>query len=264
MTIAENDARRRGTVIRRSAGVLVVLALLALAVVLPRSWPSPTVSPTPTADASAATGADADDDGEADDPATSTVTVPAPRPAEQRLPTDGPGVAEPGVLLVVSPTTDGALTVTESVRWPQVVDEARLSPPDLGDAGSHFDDVRPRATTVQADADGRLVPVPDGTVADPVTVSPGADLMTLSYRLEGSTVRTVPSTAGRALAAVTPLTSDLEDLPVRLVVTGEDVSTITCPLLPDAEQVCGTGTPVREAGPVPAAEAMFVLQVDLP
>ena len=65
--------------------------------------------------------------------------------------------------------------------------------------------------------------------------------MELHYRLTGTMVRSTPSRAGRALAALRPMSVRLPaDLPVALVVTGRPAINLVCPNLPLADQACAT------------------------
>ena len=67
------------------------------------------------------------------------------------------------------------------------------------------------------------------------------DRFELRYRLSDVTVRSTPSTAGRALAAIGPLTGGVDnDLPVLFIVSGGTVLGLNCPLLPFSQQSCGS------------------------
>jgi len=102
----------------------------------------------------------------------------------------------------------------------------------------------------------------------PVTVPvPPADHFELHYRLTDVTVRSTPSTAGRALAVIGPLTGGLDpELPVLFVVSGGSVLAVNCPLLPFAEQSCGSrvqaGTGLQRE--LPWRLALGSVQLNLP
>jgi len=203
-------------------------------------------------------------------PATTPAT---PSPGETRsvapdgLPTDGPGISEPGVLMVIAPSTGGSFDVTEQVRLPSTTNLVELAPAELSRAGGQFDDAEPVATAVQLSTDGQPIVVPDGTVAAPVSIPvDGITQFELSYQVDGVTVRSLPSTARRALAAVSPLVQATPgDLPVAVVVAGQ-VLGVTCPLLTLAEQSCGVGSvPMIQVDRVlPLDDAVVRIQLDLP
>ncbi len=204
---------------------------------------------------------------------TTTPATPPPAPGETRsvapdgLPTDGPGISEPGVLMVIAPSTGGSFDVTEQVRLPSAINVVELAPAQLSGAGSQFDDAEPVATTVQLSTDGQPIVVPDGTVAAPVSIPvDGITQFELSYQLDGTTVRSVPATARRALAAISPLIQATPgDLPVAVVIVGP-VLGVNCPLLTLAEQSCGVGSaPMLQVDRVlPLDDAVVTVQLDLP
>lgn len=201
-------------------------------------------------------------------PTTATGAAPdsAPSPAGE-APEDGPGVTAPGVLLIVSPTRAGTFDVWERVRLPDPVDMVTLSPPDVAAAGSQFEKAQPVATSVQLSVEGQPMGIPDGVVDGPVEVPVEAITeFELSYQLDGISVRSLPSTARRALAAVSPLLDNTPyNLPVAVIVNGP-VLGIDCPLLEVSERSCGRGTTERMqvARNLPFKEAVVAIQFDLP
>jgi hypothetical protein len=121
---------------------------------------------------------------------------------------------------------------------------------------------------VQASAGNQPMLVPGAEVHSRTQVgSAAADRFSLRYRLTGVTVRSTPSTAGRALAAIGPLTADLPaDLPVVIVVTGSTVLGVNCPLLALDDQSCGVESAQgwRPARSLTAGSAVATVQFDLP
>ncbi len=206
-------------------------------------------------------------------PTTTPTTPAAPAPRETRsvtpagLPTDGPGISEPGVLMVIALSTGGSFNVTEQVRLPSTTNLVELAPAQLSRAGGQFDDAEPVATAVQLSTDGQPIVVPDGTVAAPLSIPvDGITQFELSYQVDGVTVRSLPSTARRALAAVTPLVQATPgSLPVAVVVAGP-VLGVNCPLLTLAERSCGAGSaPMIQVDRVlPLDDAVVTIQLDLP
>ena len=161
------------------------------------------------------------------------------------LPQTGPGVTEPGILLIAAPAADGSFDVFEQVRPAGPVSVVTLRPAPVDQAGGQFGSASAAATEVQLSAGDQSVVVPGATVDAAVELPVAAvDQFELRYRLGGVTVRSTPSAAGRALAAIGPLTGGVdEDLPVLIVVSGDSVLGLNCPLLPFSEQACGNRLP---------------------
>jgi len=245
------------------AGIFTVFTVLE--VISDDPPPSASSSPSPAApiEAGSAQGVDAADS------APSTAAGPSATPrAAPALPDDGPGVSSPGVLLIVTPTRGGAFDVWERVRLPDPVETVTLSPPDVAEAGSQFEAAEPVVTMVQLSVDGQPIPVPDGVVDGPFDVPVQAQIteFDLSYHLDGTSVRSLPSTDRRALAAVSPLLDDTPyNLPVSVIVHGP-VLGVDCPLLDLADRACGRGTQERmEVSPyLPFDDALIAIQFDLP
>jgi hypothetical protein len=90
----------------------------------------------------------------------------------------------------------------------------------------------------------------------------------LRYHLSGITVRSVPSRAGRALSAISPLVEGLpKDFPVAMLVSGSTVLNIECPILRRVrDQACSAGRPpnLRVSRKLPWNGAVIVVQFDLP
>ena len=67
------------------------------------------------------------------------------------------------------------------------------------------------------------------------------DRFDLRYRLTDVTVLSTPSTSGRALAALGPLTGGMDqNLPALIIAAGDSGLGLSCPLLPLSEQSCGS------------------------
>jgi hypothetical protein len=157
------------------------------------------------------------------------------------IPQTGPGITEPGIVLIASPTSDGSFDVLERIRLASPVSMLTLRPAPVEVAGRQFASASGAASQVQVSAGDQSVVVPgakvDATLGLPVAQG---DQFELRYRLTDVTVRSTPSTAGRALAAIGPLTGGVdEELPVLVIVTGDAVLALSCPLLPLSEQSCG-------------------------
>jgi hypothetical protein len=200
----------------------------------------------------------------------------APRPALAPGPTggassthDGAGLRSPGVRLTATPRPDGGFEIAEQVILPVPATELllRVAPPAA--AGPAFARVRPRATKIQISAEDQPVPPVADVVGGPRTVALPlpASRFELRYQLTGGSVRSIPSTAGRALAALAPLTGGLDPtLPVTVVVGGNGALNLRCPLLAPARQACATGAAPRLAvrSGLTARSALVLVQLDLP
>jgi len=199
-------------------------------------------------------------------PTGAVSTFPGPSPAT--LPQTGPGVTEPGILLVASPESDGSFDVLELVRLGSPVTALTLRPAPVDRAGQQFASVVATATAVQVSAGDQPVVVPAATVDSTTSLPvPDVDHFELRYRLTGVTVRSTPSTAGRALAAIGPLTGGVDDdLPVHVIASGDTVLGLNCPMLPLSQQSCGGHVPT---GPsieheMPWHLAVTTVQFNLP
>jgi len=169
-------------------------------------------------------------------PATLTGSTPAP------FPRTGPGVTQPGILLIASPASDGSFDVLERIRLVSPVSVLTLRPAPVDRAGGQFASASAAATQVQVSAGDQPVVVPGAKVGAEIDLPVAAvDHFELRYRLTDVTVRSTPSTAGRALAAIGPLTGGVDDdLPVLFIVSGSTILGLNCPLLPLSQQSCGS------------------------
>ena len=117
-----------------------------------------------------------------------------------------------------------------------------LRPAPVDRAGRQFASASAAATQVQVSAGDQPVVVPGAKVGARIDLPVAeVDQFELRYRLTDVTVRSTPSTAGRALAAIGPLTGGVDDdLPVLFIVSGGTVLGLNCPLLPLSQQSCGS------------------------
>jgi len=256
--------------LRRALGLILVAVLCVSAVTfyrdaleLPRSAPVATTStPLPTAPASTA--------GTPPSPSPTISATPAgpTAPRQVRLP-KGPGTTQPGVLLMASPLRDGSFDIAEMVYLSAPVSSVRLGPPEVTMAGDRFAKLKPVASQVQMSAGDQPVVVPKGRVGNRVDVAlvEPAKQMELRYNLSGVTVRSIPSRAGRAVAAITPLASGSPNLRVVMMVSGDTVLNIECPMRRGiSEQACVAGRVphLRARGELPLSRAVIVVQFNLP
>lgn len=245
--------------IRRVVGLTATLGLLTAAVAFYRVAPGlPTTPVAPAPTTTPAVG-----------PASLSPT-PTPSPAASESGSlEGPGITEPGIFVLATPGSDGSFDVAEMVRLAVPVTVLTLRPPAVAQAGRDFARAEPHADQVQVSAGSQPVMVPDGRVASVQTVAVSGSVreFELRYQLSGVTVRSVPSTAGRALAALAPLTTGVPaDLPVMVAVNGRTVRNLQCPRLRLSEQSCATGTlpQLRINRALPRRTAVVVVQLDLP
>jgi hypothetical protein len=254
--------------LRRAIGLALIVGLLISAVVfyrtapeLPRAVPvaesgiSSAPAPPPTVA-----------------PSTSATTLPDPTattaPTKTKLP-KGPGTTQPGILLMASPLPNGSFDIAELVLLTAPTSSIRLSPPKLTLAGSRFANAQPVASQVQVSAGNQPVVVPGGHVRQPtdLVIAAPAKRIELRYNLSGVTVRSMPSRAGRALAAMSPLVVGVpSSLPVAMMVSGSTVLNIECPVLRLRDRACSIGLPprLRVKQKLPRNNAVIVVQFDLP
>jgi hypothetical protein len=197
---------------------------------------------------------------------SSTATLAGSPPAP--LPPTAPGLTRPGILLSASPASDGSFDVVERVRLANPVSALTLRPAPLDQAGRQFASASGTAAQVQVSAGERPVVVPGAKVEATMELPVGqADQFELRYRLTDVTVRSNPSPAGRALAAIGPLTGGVDDdLPVLFILSGGTVLGLSCPLLPLSQQSCGSR---GQSGPsvereLPWRLALTTVQFDVP
>jgi len=195
--------------------------------------------------------------------------VPAPgSDVSPVFPQSGPGLTVPGILFIASPAPDGSFDVVERVWLASGVSSLTLRPAPVGGAGRQFATATAGASDVRVRAGDQLIVLPQGTVgAETVVPVQNVARFELQYRLTDVTVRSTPSTAGRALAALGPLTALADqDLPVLTIVPGETVLGLYCPLLPFNQQSCGgqasTGSGAERE--LLARAALTTVQFNLP
>lgn len=156
----------------------------------------------------------------------------------------GPGLSTPGIVLTVSTDEAGVLDAVERLRFAGPVHRLVLTPPATERlAGTVW--ARPTIRDLQATADGSVV-APEGAGATgalgPIVfrMAQPAQVFVLRYRVEGAVARSHPAPPGRSLARVRPLAAGaLPGEPVVVRFVGEDVTNLSCPLLPQARQLCG-------------------------
>lgn len=253
-------------VLRRCAGLVVALLCFVAALAAVRSGSAAervaAVEPA-TATPSLAPSTPARAAPSASPPAAPSAS---PRSAPAGVRTAGVGLTRTGTALSASPTPSGELEVVERVRFAAPVTGVRLElreSPAPALAG-----VRPqvRGLQIQAGATPVVAPAAVAAAAPVVVRLPATRELTLRYRLGSTAVRSNPAPAGRVLLAVAPLVApSATSGPVVIDVFGSGVRNLVCPALPPREQTCGARRGAAwTAGPVPARDAAFVAQVDLP
>ena len=262
----------RVTGLRRALGLVLIGGLCAAAVTFYRDGPDlprsatevPSGTGLPTMSASAAPSPSSP-------PSSTTELKPSAHTtsSQAKLP-KGPGTTEPGILLIASPLSDGSFDIAEMVLLPAATSSIRLSPPQLTLAGTRFAKSKPVAYQVQLSAGDQPVIVPGGRVSRGVDIAwlEPAKQVELRYNLKGISVRSIPSQAGRALAAISPLVAGVpRGLPVVMMVGGSTVLNIQCPVRRRvSEQACSVGRApeLRVKGALPRRSAVIVVQFDLP
>ena len=184
---------------------------------------------------------------------------------------DAPGeaVGAPGIAITTRPESDGSFLVSEVITLPAPTTEAVLRPPSIGDAGTRFKQLLPTAMQVEVSAGGQALAVPNGSVRSEVMLrwdSPTQQLR-LRYRLTQVSVASQPAKAGRTVAALGSLLDRMPaDLPVKVVVTGRTVLSLTCPQLPLARLSCGAGAAPKfwTLRSIPFDRSQVLVQYDRP
>ena len=258
--------------LRRALGLVLIAGLCVTAVTfyseapeLPRSAPA-AASGTPIATTLDSTGPTPSG---SPSPTTAPTSTSPTTSTNAKLP-KGPGRTQPGILLVASPLPDGSFDVAEIVLLGTPTSSVRLGPPRLAQAGSRFSRAKPVASQVQVSADEQPVIVPGSRITqrvDLVLTTP-ARRIELRYRLSGITARSLPSRAGRALTAISPLVEGVpKNFDVAMLVRGSTVHNIACPIIRNlGKQACSTGRPptLRVNRNLPWSGAVIVVQFDLP
>ena len=111
--------------------------------------------------------------------------------------------------------------------------QSGLVHPELALAGSRFAKAKPVASQIQVSAGNQPVMVPGGHVNQRMNLALAvpAKKIELRYNLRGITIRSIPSRAGRALTAISPLVEGVpKTLPVALRISGNTVLNIECPV----------------------------------
>src|SRR5664279_955639 len=196
--------------------------------------------------------------------AQTTLTEPLPAP----LPQTGPGLTQPGILVMAMPAADGSFNVLERIRLVSPVSVLTLRPAPVDRAGQQFASASAAATQVQVTAGDQPVVVPGGKVAARLDLPVAhVDHFELRYRLTDVTVISTPSKPGRALATIGPLTGGVDDdLRVLFVLTGDSILGLNCPLLPLSQQSCGNRVQPRVSieRELPWRLALTSVQFNLP
>lgn len=262
--------RQSAVVLRRTIGLALIVGLLVSAVAFYRAAPtfprsasgttsgSPqSTTPAPTALTSASPS-----------PTSSPTPTRPTNPPEMKLP-NGPGTTQPGILLMASPLRDGSFDVAEIVLLATSTSSIWVGPPKLTLAGSRFTKAKPVASQVQISADDQPIRVPGGRVSQRTQLAlvVPTKRIEVRYNLSGITMRSMPSRAGRALTAISPLVEGVPtSLPVALMVSGSTVLNIECPVLRLRDRACSTGRPphLRVNRRLPWSSALIVVQFDLP
>lgn len=304
-----SGANSRRSVVRRSAGLVLVALLLVTAVVFYRATAAfPTASdvaatssraPGATTNSTAAiSGASNSPLSTATPPATSVPATSAPMASTSTFavsafadstpagpgvtgatratishgaddrPPDGPGVTEPGISLTARPGSDGNFDVAEWVLLPAPISTLSLRPPPIDQAGKGFAGHSPVATAIALTAGDRPVMLPSDTLRAAVLLPLDSQerQFELRYQLTGVTIHSIPSTAGRALAAIGSLTGPVAaGLPVQIAVIGSRIRNLECPALTLDERSCAVGElpDLRVNRALPWRDSIVVVQLDL-
>ncbi len=250
----DERAPQHGRWLQRAVGLTTAVVLTMLAGIYYAQAQTATERGSTASDDPSMTGRDVD------------TTV--PEPSARSSPPDGPGVNRPGVLLRFAAAPGDRLDVSESVLLGRPTDRVVLRAPRVRRAGAPFGDSRARVVELQVTVDGQPIVVPSRLGRTPVTVDLGGPTARyeLRYLLLGTTVRSVPSTTGRALVATGSLTRASSRRDVMVTSDDPSVLNLTCPLLAGDDTACAdvTAGTWRLRSPLSGSEALVVAQIDLP
>ena len=263
-------ARARDAV-RRSVGALTVTALLGGAVVVGAglTWPS-AAAPSARRPASAVPSlASSQSTPFRPTPSPARTILPTPRPSPTPMARPSAAVGAPGIAITTRPESDGSFLVSEVITLPAPATEAVLRPPTIGNAGTSFKQLRPTAMQIEVSAGGQALAVPDGPLRSEVMLrwDAPAQQLRLRYRLTQVSVASRPAKPGRTVAALGSLLDRMPaDLPVKVVVTGGTVLSLTCPQLPLARLSCGAGKAPKfwTLRSIPFDRSQVLVQYDRP
>jgi hypothetical protein len=261
---------QRAAGLRRAIGLILVAGLCVSAVTFYRDAELPRSAPSVAGKTTSATASNPTvrTPSASPSPTTSPKPTPTTAPVKTKLP-KGPGTTEPGILLMATPLHDGSFDVAEIVLLHTPTSSIWIGPSKLALAGRAFAKAKPVASQIQVSAGDQPVLVPGGRVNQRTNLALAvpAKRIELRYNLRGITVRSIPSRAGRALAAISPLVEGVpKTLPVALRISGSTVINIGCPVLRLREQACSAGRPprLRVNRKLPWRNAVIVVQFDLP
>ncbi|MFB6720054.1 hypothetical protein ACFCV3_07850 [Kribbella sp. NPDC056345] len=181
--------------------------------------------------------------------------------------TPGPGLTAPGIRLTAVPRADGSFDMVEEVMLAAAVDVLQLQVPTSGEQlPGLMTKTAPRASDLQLLADDQLVPL-DATTVETTRDLPlisAAKKLRLTYRLTGTTVRRTPQRPERAAAALRPLIAPAEATLPTTVSVSSGLLNAVCPLLPETRCVVGDPPALKIRPDIPVAQALVVIQLDLP
>ncbi len=181
----------------------------------------------------------------------------------------GPGLTAPGILVQALPSANGDLEVVERVRFAVPSDSLTLGVPSSQGIAKGTAPLRARLKDLQVSADGNVVDTTGASLSQTtrLTLPSGTRQVQMRYRLTGSVLRSTPSTPGRALVVLPPLSRGprVDTLQVIVEVQGGTVRNLQCPALRAADQLCGREGPDRwYTVPLTLGRSAVLAQLDLP
>ena len=152
-------------------------------------------------------------------------------------------VGAPGIAITTRPESDGSFLVSEVITLPAPATEAVLRPPSIADAGTRFKQLHDRdAGRGQC---RQVLAVPDGPVRSQVTLAGTPHPAAATAPPPDAGERGQPTRQNRPHSW--PLSTLLDrmpaDLPVKVVVTGRTVLSLTCPQASAGETVLWQASP---------------------
>lgn len=248
------------SLLRRAAGILGAFTFAGLSVVAVNSppphpeQPRAAASPSPTPSTSA----------------PSPTSSPQPTPSATHVParTTGPGITSPGVNAVTYVYSSGVLEVSETIKLPEKTTKVTVR--TFTSRLPVVKKMHPVIENLQIDAAGAPVAVDplDVPGSAELTLPQETDTLAVRYQVSGATQRSNPAPAGRIMTALPVITPEFDSsttAKATIDMTNTGVLNLTCPLLPMADQVCGTKRgDTWSSGELPWKKAFALAQVNLP
>ena len=180
-----------------------------------------------------------------------------------------PGLTAPGIHVEATPAASGDVDVVENVVFTGGATALELTLPAVTGVSEAARPDAVRITDLRVTGDGVAVDTGSASLArgGRLLLPKAPRAVELRYRLVGVVMVSRPSTPGRALVLLPPITTgdDLRRLPVVVEVRGALVRNLVCPGLAAGDQLCGRQEGERwKTVPLGSGSTAVLAQLDLP